>query len=634
MRIILVQMPWAPLEVPSLALGILRTSADRAGHEALVRHANVDFTDWVVKNLDFGLDDYLFYSESSYFQGVGDWVFSSGLHGYDAQRVDSFVTLLSRNGADAAQIAMTTQLHELVPGFVEELADEIAALDPDLVGFTTTFQQNTASLGVAKLLKERNPRLRIVFGGANCDGPQGSALHRNFQFVDFVVRGEGEAAFPALLDQLIGSSADFAKIPGLCWHDASGTSVANPMASRPLPPGAIVAPTYDGFFERHNSSVAGEWIEPRLIIEGSRGCWWGEKHHCTFCGLNGSFMEFRSKSPARFLEELLSLAERHQVLDFVVVDNILDMNYFDSVLVPLAETGYDFRLQIEVKSNLRRHHFQVLRDAGAVYVQPGIESLSSRVLRLMDKGVTGCQNVRALRDAESAGVTATWNYLCGFPGETREDYTIIIDQLSRLHHLVAPTGSGRIAIERFSPYFDNPDLGFTDLRPAPQYAQTYRLPESELADLAYVFSAPERGIGEDLAAVLAEAVEAWRAEYPVSRFSWQDLGDRIVLVSRRPAFDWGVLELCSKFERLLFRLLEQPRSVATLAAKTGQAGGSPERVIEVLERWTRQGIVFTDDDTYIHVATENDNQALMRVGHRLSAAGTDGGRLPDVIASD
>src|SRR5690606_30116458 len=108
-------------------------------------------------------------------------------------------------------------------------------------------------------------------------------------------------------------------------------------------------------------------------------------------------------APDRFYQESVDLARRHQLLDFFVVDNILDMAYIDSVLARLAESGYDVRLQYEIKSNLRREHFQRLAEAGAVYVQPGIENLSTHVLRLMDKGVTGCQNVRALRDAESAG---------------------------------------------------------------------------------------------------------------------------------------------------------------------------------------------------------------------------------------
>lgn len=619
MRIVLVHMPWGPIGLPSLALGILRAAAGRAGHQVTVRHANLDFVDWVTAKRDFGLADYEFYAESSYFQGAGDWVFSGALYADapDGARTDRFARLLVRNGATAGQVEHTLALHELAPLFVADLADAIAALRPDVVGFTTTFQQNTGALAAARMVKERLPGTVTVFGGANCDGPQGAALHRNFPFLDHVVRGEGELAFPALLSTMEGGG-DLSTVDGLCWRDAGGGSVANPMSSRPLPPGDIVLPDYDGFFERLDASVAARWVEPRLVVEGSRGCWWGEKHHCTFCGLNGSFMEFRSKSPDRFLRELLDLAERHQLLDFFVVDNILDMGYFEPVLGRLADGPYDLRLHFEIKSNLRRPQFQALNDSGAVLVQPGIESLSSRVLRLMDKGVTGCQNVRALRDAESTGVSPEWNYLYGFPGETDADYTAVLDQLPMLHHLAPPVSTGRLAVERFSPYFDRPELGFADARPAPQYAETYRLPEAELHDLAYIFSATPCGIGEELASRLSAAVDDWQAAYPGSRLSWQRLDGGVLLVNRRPAYGWRVLRLDGDPELALFALLDQPRSLSTVEEKVGPAGPG------LLDRWRELGIVFTDGDRYLHVATEAGNQLLLRVNRgEGDRAGTD-----------
>jgi ribosomal peptide maturation radical SAM protein 1 len=625
MRIVLVHMPWGAIDVPSLALGILRTSAGRRGHDVEVRHANLDFVDWITDQLPFGLSEYRYYSDRSYFQGAGDWVFSSAL--YDGPgRFDRFARLLADSGSGPAEIALTRTLHGLVPTFVTSLVSELVALEPDVVGFTTTFQQNTASLAAARLLHERAPRVRTVLGGANCDGPQGAALHRNFPFLDFVVRGEGETAFPALLDAIdagVAGRDDLARIPGLCWREPSGASTANPMSRRPLPPGGILPPDYDGFVERLDASAAATWVEPKLVVEGSRGCWWGEKHHCTFCGLNGSFMEFRSKGPDRFVTEVLELARRHQLLDFFVVDNILDMTFFDSALRGFVESGYDLRLHFEVKSNLRRHHFEALREAGVVQVQPGIESLNTRVLRLMDKGVSGCQNVRALRDAQSAGVTTSWNYLYGFPGESPDDYTAVIDQLPRLHHLEPPTGAMRIAIERFSPYFDRPDLGFRPLRLAPQYAETYRLPESELADLAYVFAAPVRGIDARVAGTLSDAIDRWREEYPHSRLTFEDLGDRIVLVSHRPAYDWTVLELSSDVETALFRLLDRPRSPETLS---GKVPGGAEVVQPLLDRWADLGLVFHDDGTYLQIAAESRNQVLLRVDHRYrpGAAGATG----------
>lgn len=223
----------------------------------------------------------------------------------------------------------------------------------------------------------------------------------------------------------------------------------------------------------------------------------GEKHHCTFCGLNGSFMQFRSKSPDVFYEEIMDLARRHRVLDMYVVDNILDMGYLNTVLPRIIESGYDLRLHIEIKANMRRAQLRTLADAGMIYVQPGIESLNSRVLDLMDKGVSGCQNVRMLRDGAETGLSVSWNYLHGFPGETAADYEPVIAQLPALEHLDPPVDlSARIAIERFSPYFNRPELGFTGLRPEEHYRFTYDLPESELYELAYVFEAPERGIGE------------------------------------------------------------------------------------------------------------------------------------------
>ena len=50
-------------------------------------------------------------------------------------------------------------------------------------------------------------------------------------------------------------------------------------------------------------------VVPTLLFETSRGCWWGAKSHCTFCGLNGETMAFRSKSPRRALDELEQLGD-------------------------------------------------------------------------------------------------------------------------------------------------------------------------------------------------------------------------------------------------------------------------------------------------------------------------------------
>jgi radical SAM superfamily enzyme YgiQ (UPF0313 family) len=91
--------------------------------------------------------------------------------------------------------------------------------------------------------------------------------------------------------------------------------------------------------------MTSEYVEPRLLIETSRGCWWGELHHCTFCGLNGSLMKYRAKDSDRIWSEIESLVTRHQILDLVTVDNIMDLTLLSTLLPRVERAGWDLRIQ-------------------------------------------------------------------------------------------------------------------------------------------------------------------------------------------------------------------------------------------------------------------------------------------------
>jgi ribosomal peptide maturation radical SAM protein 1 len=608
-------MPWASVNKPSLALGILREATIRKLPDADVKeiYGNLEYVDWLLARKDFDLTDYDYYSVTSYFQGCGDWIFSSALYGDPGWRVDEFEKYMGER-TDPERIAQAVSLHKTAPDFIGALAEQIIALEPDVVGFTTAFQQNTAALATAREIKRLRPGAATVFGGANCDGEQGETVHRNFPFVDFVVRGEGDVSFPELVER-IGDDQQYAAIPGLCWRRPDGGTMTNPMARAPLPPSAMVAPVFDQYFERFALSSARAWSEPRLVLESARGCWWGEKHHCTFCGLNGTFMQFRSKSPDTFVAELLASVKRHKVLEISVVDNILDMSYLNSVLPAITQAGYDLRIHYEIKANMKRDKLRILRAAGISHVQPGIENLSSRVLKLMDKGVTGCLNVRLLRDAESSGIQSAWNYLFGFPAETDEDYYRVIEQFPALHHLVPPESVGDLMIERFSPYFNRPELGFGKVTPASSYRVIYDLPEQELYGLCYFFDSEHRGISEEAARRLREATDRWtRAYYDMSRFTCSDLGDEIILVNTRPGFDWHVHPIDAPAEIAAFRLLDQPHTATALGQKLAAAGVdiSEDVLAGLLARWRVLGIVFAENGQFIQLATEAINQELQR----------------------
>jgi ribosomal peptide maturation radical SAM protein 1 len=650
MKVLLVSMPWAAVDSPSLALGILkREISGLDGVEVSTVYANIDYLDWMSARSPFrsgetihlfGYRDYMYFSVGTYFRGLGDWIFSSALHGVPSWRISEFREQLSA-GMDPRMIELTEALHKLAPAFVAELADRIVAMKPDVVGLTTTFQQNAASLALARAVKQRNAGIVTIFGGANCDGSQGQALHRNFECVDYVVRGEGEVALGRLLgvlndEQAASDPGSLAGIPGLCWRDMRGQSVANDIPSRGLNFTKPQIPDYDEYFDRFSASMAKKWSVPRLVVEGSRGCWWGQKHHCTFCGLNGSFMEFRSKSPRAFAEEVLALVERHQIMDIAVSDNILDPQFITGALPIIAAKGYDIHMFFEIKSNMRKEQLETLLKSGVTNVQPGIENLSANVLRIMDKGVTGCLNVRLLRDAESIGSQVSWNYLYGFPGEEEADYKSIIEQFPALHHLPPPDGSNRIAIERFSPYFEKPELGFAGIKPARTYPIIYDLPEQELRDLAYIFESTPLGVGDDIAGELERAVSRWRRAYYEgrSRLTFAVIDGCVVLVSDRDDFDWHTLVIADRDEIAIFDLLTQPRSVESLARYADESLGGRLDLRRLLARWQELGIVFSDGGQLIQVAAEARNQELTRVSvRRMTVRAIEARRVPDESAA-
>src|SRR5262249_25530900 len=206
--------------------------------------------------------------------------------------------------------------------------------------------------------------------------------------------------------------------------------------------------------------------------------------HCTFCGLNGSTMAYRSKSAGRALGELEHLSRKHPGCDVQVTDNILDLGYFKEFLPALAERRLGLDLFYETKSNLRKDQIRLLRRAGISRLQPGIESLSDAVLKLMRKGVSGLQNIQLLKWCRELGVLPHWTGLWGFPGEPPEEYPRLAGVVPLLTHLPAPVSFGPIRLDRFSPnFFDAERLGFADVKPLGPYRHIYPVSDEALANL-------------------------------------------------------------------------------------------------------------------------------------------------------
>ena len=504
-RVLLLSMPFVSISRPAIGISILKAVLAGRGIPCDVRYASLRFAERIgletYNVLDERVSDALF---------AGDWLFAQHLFGDRLALGVYEATMRANVKAEEYRWIMDARAH--VAPFLEACLDDFRIADYDMVGFTTTFEQNCASLALARDIKARWPDKTIVFGGGNCEGAMGIQLHRSFPWIDFVCSGEGEHALPQLVEA-IAAGGTGAGIPGIVYRDASGRTVDNGRGAPITDLDAVPPPDYDEYFGAIARSPLVHALRPSLLIETSRGCWWGARSHCTFCGLNGSTMAFRSKSPERVYAELEEFRRRYPVTHVMAVDNILDMRYFRDVLPRLRDRPLGLTLFYETKANLTKAQVQLLRDSGVLAIQPGVESLSSHVLQLMRKGVTALQNIQLLKWCSQYDVTAAWNLLYGFPGETVEDYEALAGTLDALWHLPPPHAVGAVRMDRFSPYYDEAKaFGMVNVRPMEIYSLIYPLDEAALANLAYFFTY-EREDGTDPEHVLGDIparVERWR----------------------------------------------------------------------------------------------------------------------------
>ncbi|NUT99071.1 MAG: RiPP maturation radical SAM protein 1 [Saccharothrix sp.] len=589
-RTVLVSMPFMDLDRPSIQLGLLKAIGESHGFPVETLHANLDLAARI------GVDRYRALADL-HARLVGEWLFSVEAFGDAAPDRDA--ELLREFGAELRHLDLLRETRDRhVPAYLDALVEQFPWHEVGIVGFSSTFQQNAASFALARRLKERFPRIVTVFGGANFDGEMGLELVRSVDCIDYAVIGEGDTAFPRLLSALT-SGADPGGIPGVASRSG---------ATPPAPPHErlddLPAPEYGEYFTRAahlGLRSDGTW----LPFESARGCWWGAKHHCVFCGLNGTTMPFRSKSPARVRAELADQARRYGRFRFSAVDNILDPRYLTDLFPALVEEGADYQFFYEVKANLSRTQLRVLAAAGVTRMQPGIESLSTSVLRLMDKGVRAAQNVNLLKWARYYGISVGWNVLWGFPGETAEDYARQADLVPHLVHLQPPASAARVWLERFSPMFTQPERFRTRRRvPEPSYRHVY--PSTvDLERIAYVFEYEfEDALPPAAYTPLTEAVAAWRRRWeeatPPALVYRSAPGYLEIYDLRHPGRE-GTYTFRDTLADIYLACTERPTTAAAVRNRLDL--DLPVRAIEdAFEQFQERGLMFLDDNLALSLA--------------------------------
>jgi len=521
---LLVSLPWTSIGEPSLGLSLLKAILQRQGIPCKVLHLELFILEYLQS------DTYKSLANASI---LNDFLFSGvlepnltppqlrGLRAKVGELVNSGIFQVKEFGGTEGFVETLLKLRQdILPKWLAKWADEIAGQGATLVGFTCMFDQTIASLALSKLVRERAPRKLLALGGYAVRSPTAQTIVKAFPWIDAVCDGEGDITICQLALAAAGERS-LNEVQGIVIRGNAGEPVATTPAPR-VDLDSNPIPDFDDFFadvSRLSSEFLIDVLPQTLPVENSRGCWWGAKHHCSFCGIRDDDLAYRSRSAKKALETLESLVNRHGINYFRFNDYIFPNDYFKSLLPELVRLGHPYRLGTEIKSNITEARLALLAQAGFEWIQPGIESFSSDVLRRMEKGVSAAQNVYTLVLGKRFGMQVHYNILYGFPHDEEDEYKRMVKFLPRLFHLDPPAFCTRVQITRFAPlHMRAEEFGLAPLTPESTYELLFskdylRRTGFSLMDFCYYFESS----GENSSALqrlyteIYEIVARWKS---------------------------------------------------------------------------------------------------------------------------
>lgn len=618
-RICLMNLPFAALYFPSIALTQLKSVSEERFKERVtieIAYGNHDFARFI------GVELFSMISNSldAHSTGIGDWLFRQiAFPDLDENHEAYFRRYFPRNDPGSLKVKeKILEIRSRLPEFFAHMVEKYDLNNVNLLGLTSMFTQNIACFAMAEVVKRTNPGVVTIMGGANCEAPMGTEIAKNVKQIDFVFSGPALISFPEFLQhQLDQEYSKCHNIKGVFSRRNSMLSVLDSKGEigEELPIDVEIKLEYESFLKEMRTSFPKKELAPILLFETSRGCWWGEKAHCTFCGLNGGTMSYRAMQADKALAQFDNLFKySDECSRFDAVDNILPRNYLTDVL-PHLTTPPGAQIFYEVKADLSEEQMQTLARAGVRSIQPGIESLATTTLKLMRKGTSAFTNLLLLKNCISYCIFPYWNLLVAFPGERETVYQKYAKDLPLLAHLPPPSGAFPVRFDRYSPYFVRAKEYELDLHPLPYYGLTYPFSDESLRKVAYYFADSNlkatyfvemaKWIG-----TLKGLVEAWKAKWspdklsqrPKLYFTEKD-GNPAIYDSR---FDEPVEHQISATDVRLLKLLNKPGRPRDVGNKLQLSAGEAETRFGALQE---MGMIFQEDDRYLSLVINGEPKA-------------------------
>lgn len=579
---LIASMPWPNFNMPSIQIGVLKSYIENSGHQCIGAHWFLD----IYNHIGHDLYD-MISSQELLGEVVYSYLYYSGNRDQVLKSNEFLRDIINENPSFFDQLE-TKHL---------EILSRYDWKSIDLVGFTLNFSQTLPSIYIAKKIKELNPSIKIVFGGAEATSELGGSLLEEFDHVDFACNGEGEQLMVDLLNSDMNAINSVSSISNLIYRN--NTKVVINKVSQLDKMEFLPTPDFQEYFKGVEINRLDVFeLGVILPIESSRGCY----YKCSFCSLNIQWTNTRTQAPEKVLENINTLSRKYKILDFFFVDNITPLNS-DKIFSLLHKQNMDLSFFYEMRANISFESLKLMRGTGLRRVQIGVEAMSSSLLKKFNKKSTTIHNIQGLKNCEELGINVISNFIINHPSTDEKDIQETIDNIKFCFHLPPPSTFSEFSLMYGAPDFELPNKSIKIIGNHQDYLKVYpkktydklNLPNKEYRSSKKLAS--WKGV--------FEIVDEWKSIYDSKSQALLKMYDGLTFLKiedrRYETFDIYILD---ELERELYLFLHQIKQFSKIQNKFNQIPQKQLRIL--LKEFVDQKLIFEEDNKYLSLAIRSN----------------------------
>lgn len=369
-----------------------------------------------------------------------------------------------------------------------EVKKVIEDYNPDVIGISVKSQNFASACNIARLVKEFNSKITVIFGGPHVS-MVGKEIFSN-EFIDIGVKGEGEMTLLEVLDAIkTGKNLDSVK--GIIFRKEN-VVIENPVREYIKDPDTLPYP-----YSNYTDVLKDAEKYPKTSFANiftTRGC----PYNCFFCGSRNIWSnKVRFRSIPDVIEEVKSLQKMGlDMLHFADDTFGVKDEHIRSLCKSLIDECPNLTWSCELHVKLvNEETISLMKKAGCWQIQMGIESGNNEILKAIRKNITIEEALKAVDIIKRHKLNLLTFFIIGFPQETEETIKDTVNVIEKIN-------SDGIVLSIFTPY---PGTEAFD------YCKTYNLIDNTFNVALYNHQSPKncfcRNISKNRFREIVENVE-------------------------------------------------------------------------------------------------------------------------------